>query len=91
MKNSVVIKGNKYGIIVVLDKELPFEELKEEIAAKFRDSAKFLGEASMGITFHGRDLSDEEMQYSENIFVSEVFQKRSVIIYRQIISIQRYR
>ena len=30
MKNSVVIKGNKYGIIVVLDKELPFEELKEE-------------------------------------------------------------
>ena len=61
MKNSVVIKGNKYGIIVVLDKELPFEELKEEIAAKFRDSAKFLGEASMGITFHGRDLSDEEM------------------------------
>ena len=25
MKNSVVIKGNKYGIIVMLDKNIPFD------------------------------------------------------------------
>ncbi len=62
MKNSVVIKGNKYGIIVVLDKELPFEELKEDLTAKFKESAKFLGDSSMGITFEGRELSDDEIK-----------------------------
>ena len=62
MKNSVVIKGNKYGIIVVLNGEIPFEELKEDISVKFRDSAKFLGDASMGISFEGRELSDDEIK-----------------------------
>ena len=29
MKSSVNIKGTKSGMIIVLDKELPFEEIKE--------------------------------------------------------------
>ena len=41
MKNSVVIKGNKYGIMVVLDKDMPFDELKKDIAEKFKQSSKF--------------------------------------------------
>ncbi len=60
MKNSVVIKGNKYGIIVVLDKDMPFEELKLQIADKFKESSKFWGKASMGISFEGRILNDSE-------------------------------
>lgn len=60
MKNSVVIKGNKYGIIVLLDDELPYDELKENLAAKFRESSDFFKQASMGITFEGRDLSDSQ-------------------------------
>ena len=43
MKNSVVIKGNKYGIIVMLDKNLPFDELKKEVADKFKASSQFFG------------------------------------------------
>ncbi len=62
MKNSVVIKGNKYGIIVILDDSLPFEELKQMVAEKFVESAKFFKKASMGITFEGRELSDNEMK-----------------------------
>ncbi len=62
MKNSVVIKGNKYGIIVVLDKKLPFDELKEEVAKKFKESSKFLGDSSMGITFEGRLLNNDEIR-----------------------------
>lgn len=63
MKNSVVIKGNKYGIIVMLDKDIPFDELTSDITSKFKESSKFFGKASMAITFEGRQLtSDEERQ-----------------------------
>lgn len=62
MKNSVVIKGNKYGIIVMLDKNIPFDELKIDIANKFKESSKFLGNSSMGITFEGRFLDNDEMK-----------------------------
>lgn len=60
MKNSVVIKGNKYGIIVMLDKEISFDDLKEKVAEKFRESSKFLGKSEMGITFEGREIDDEQ-------------------------------
>lgn len=62
MKNSVVIKGNKYGIIVMLDKNIPFSELKEDVASKFRESSKFLGSSAMGITFEGRFLDNDEIR-----------------------------
>lgn len=62
MNNSVMIKGNKSGIVVVLDKNMEFTELKEKIAAKFSDSAKFLGNANMAISFEGRDLTTEEQR-----------------------------
>lgn len=62
MKNSVVIKGNKYGIIVMLDKNMPFKELLTDIAEKFKESSKFLGNSSMGITFEGRFLDNNEMR-----------------------------
>lgn len=62
MNNSVVIKGNKHGIIVVLDANMDFSELKEHIATKFKDSAKFLGNAKMAISFEGKKLSDAEQR-----------------------------
>lgn len=60
MNNSVIIKGTKSGIIVVLDSQIPFQELKQHIANKFSESRKFLGDAAMAISFEGRDLSLEE-------------------------------
>jgi septum site-determining protein MinC len=62
MNNSVIIKGNKYGIIVVLNPDLPFEELKLEIAEKFKESSKFFENAKMAISFEGRKLSNEEQR-----------------------------
>lgn len=62
MKNSVVIKGNKYGIIVMLDKNMPFDDLLKDIADKFRESSKFLGKSEMGITFEGRFLDNDEIR-----------------------------
>lgn len=60
MNNSVIIKGTKSGIVVVLDSQLPFEELKQHIATKFSESKKFLGNATMAISFEGRNLTNEE-------------------------------
>lgn len=61
MKNSVMIKGNKYGIVVVLDENKSFEELKEELRSKFVESSKFFNtSSSMAISFEGKKLSVEE-------------------------------
>lgn len=60
MKHAVVIKSNKFGITILLDKELPFEELKEKVAEKFKEAAGFFGEVQMAVSLEGRDLSKEE-------------------------------
>ena len=62
MNNSVIIKGNKYGIVVVLDAVMEYNELREKIAEKFRDSAKFFDKAQMAISFEGRTLSNDEQR-----------------------------
>lgn len=62
MDNSVIIKGNPHGIVVVLDAEMPFSDLKEKIITKFKDSSKFLGNAQMAISFEGRKLNDIEQR-----------------------------
>ena len=58
--NNVVIKGNKYGIILILNDQIPFEQLKEEIIQKFKDSANFFGSARMALSIEGRKLSTSE-------------------------------
>lgn len=62
MNNSVMIKGNKYGIIVVLSPEVPFDELKQIITDKFKESSKFFENAKMAISFEGRSLTNEEQR-----------------------------
>ena len=59
-KAPVVIKGNKSGIRLVLDKDIPFDELQKEIADKFESSAEFLGNAQVASSFEGRELSEDE-------------------------------
>ena len=62
MKESVVIKGTKSGIILVLDDKLPYEQLKEAVADKFHSSDEFLGNVSKAISFQGRELTDEQQE-----------------------------
>ncbi|MDO4261486.1 MAG: septum site-determining protein MinC [Eubacteriales bacterium] len=59
-QQTVVMKSNKYGITLFLDRELPFQELLGQIAEKFRASAKFFGDAQMALAFEGRKLTQEE-------------------------------
>ena len=60
MHSSVVIKGSKAGMTVILSPELPFEELIEDIGKKFRESARFWGSAQMTLTLEGRELTPVE-------------------------------
>ena len=60
MKNAVVIKSFQNGLSIFLDDEVSFSELIEEIAFKFREAAHFFKDASMVVSFEGRELSDQE-------------------------------
>jgi septum site-determining protein MinC len=62
MKSTVMIKGTKSGIILVLDQQKEWDSLKKEIAKKFQDSSEFLGDAQKAISFQGRTLTNEEQQ-----------------------------
>lgn len=60
MKSTVLIKSNRYGITVILDNQIPFEELITDVEEKFRDSGKFFEETKLAVSFEGRELTDEE-------------------------------
>lgn len=60
MSQSVIIKSSKNGINLVLDPELPYEDLLDEIRKKFKDSEKFFAHAAFALSFEGRELSDAE-------------------------------
>lgn len=79
MDNSVIIKGSKNGIIVFLDEEMPFEELLENVSDKFKNASKFFNNATMAISFDGRNLSAEEEKRILNV-ISDVSELNIVCV-----------
>ncbi len=62
MNSSVTIKGTKSGIILVLDSDVAFSDLRGEIKSHFIEASSFLGKNKMGLIVRGRNLSEEEEQ-----------------------------
>ena len=62
MKNSVILKSSSSGISVILDDTIPYGELLEDIAAKFRETDSFFKNASVAIALKGRELTDEQVR-----------------------------
>lgn len=63
MDHSILLKGNKYGIVVVLDESMEFLQLLEKVGEKFKESGKFFDTKSkLAITFEGRTLSNDEIK-----------------------------
>ena len=60
MKPAVTIKSFPNGLKLILNDEMPFEELYVAFAQKLIESDRFLGDAKLVITFEGRELSDLE-------------------------------
>lgn len=60
MHSTVVIKGSRSGMTVILDPLVPFEDLVEDVGYKFKESARFWGSVQMTLTLEGRSLSPGE-------------------------------
>jgi septum site-determining protein MinC len=59
-QNSVIIKSNKHGLIIILDDKISFHELLQNVADKFREAADFFKDVHMAVVFEGRELTHEE-------------------------------
>ncbi len=70
MKNPVIIKSFPNGLSIYLDGEMPFAQLLEEVAMKFKESANFFKDASMVVSFEGRSLTDQEERQTVNIITA---------------------
>ena len=60
MREPVVIKSFPNGLKLILNPEIPFEDLYVAFAQKLIESERFLGDAKLVITFDGRKLSELE-------------------------------
>lgn len=60
MKNSVILKSFSSGISVIMDNNVPFQELLDDIAVKFKESDSFFKNASVAISLEGRNLTEQE-------------------------------
>lgn len=60
MKQPVLIKGTKSGIIVHLSNSLPFDELLDKVKEKFIQSRTFLGNSQIALSFEGRKITDSQ-------------------------------
>jgi septum site-determining protein MinC len=76
MSQAVVIKSNKYGIHLVLDKDMAFEKLLSAIVDKLKEAEKFFKNAQLAISFEGRNLTQEQ----ENAIVDEINANTSIDI-----------
>jgi septum site-determining protein MinC len=62
MKNTVIIKGNRYGISIVLDEKAEFPQLLEDLAKRLKDAENFFdSEKQLAVAFEGRILTNEEL------------------------------
>ncbi len=73
-QQTVVIKSNKYGITLFLDRNIPFRELLADIAERFKASSEFFRDARMALAFDGRWLSREEQ-----LEIIRVIDRKSVV------------
>ena len=60
MNHLVTLKWNKYGVTLILDGEVGFDEILKAVEIKFKDASRFFKNAKTAICFEGRKLSDEE-------------------------------
>ncbi len=60
--NAVIFKGTKNGIIVVLDENTPYEDLKQTLAEKTIEAKDFFRDAKTAVKFRGANITDSQEQ-----------------------------
>lgn len=72
MKNKVIIKGNRYGITIVLDPEIEFSELLVELKKRLTHAEEFFDSSKqIAAAFEGRELSNEELDQILSVIESD--------------------
>ncbi len=66
-QNSVIFKGKKGGILIILDDKITFDELKTTFEEKILQAGNFFKGANLSITFKGRNLEENEEMELLNI------------------------
>lgn len=62
MNSPVIIKGNRYGLVLILDDKLPFNDLLMCLRDKFQSDIKFFDKSTkLALTIEGRELTNEEL------------------------------
>lgn len=68
MKGSFVLKSFPNGINLIINPEVPFEQLLKEIGEKFQNTKAFFGTASVALSIEGKALTPtEESEILETI------------------------
>jgi septum site-determining protein MinC len=68
VKNTVVLKSFPNGISVIMDENIPYDQLLNELASKFREADSFLKNASVVISLKGRTFNpDQEREILDTI------------------------
>jgi len=62
MQDSVVFKGTKNGITIVMDEQMPFAHIIKGIQEKFESSGNFFTGSNIHISLRGKNLSDSEKE-----------------------------
>lgn len=60
MNNSVIIKGCKDGLTILVNEQMRYDELIEVLKEKFSDSRGFFKKASMALAIKGVSLTDAQ-------------------------------
>lgn len=60
LDNVVIFKGGRDGIIVILDKEAPFTDIKTIFIQKLQDAKHFFSGAKVSMRFSGRILTQSQ-------------------------------
>lgn len=61
MAEACVLKSTKYGICIVLDEEIGFDDLVTAVCKKFATAKNYFGKRSVVLEVRGRELSDAEL------------------------------
>ena len=59
-QSSIELKSTKYVLTLIMDPDVPFETILEDVTDKFRQSARFFKGASMAMSFAGRPVTEKQ-------------------------------
>ena len=60
MSLSVNFRGSKHGLSIKLASDVSYEEIKRDMAERFKGAEKFLGSEKIAVSFEGRELNEQQ-------------------------------